>query len=283
MFTKLLKHEWRATRGVIGLLCIIILISGLTIGCVTHYMVKTSNANDMIMISEEEDADSEEASMSDMAEITCALLIMVAVMAAAVCCAGSVVFVIWRFYESRFSNEGYLTFTLPVNNHQLLLSSILNSIFCVLIVMVAAAAAVMIAFALCLSAFPMQLIWADVAVSFENAMRQLWKSFVENWEVLASLGLSGILSALSQLIMIMLSVTVGAIIARKHKILAAVAVYYGIGIIRSFISAFGIIMTTAVTKNVMQVFSLYNVTSLTIIVGGYFLMYYLIDRKLNLT
>ena len=283
MFTKLLKHEWRATRSVIGLLCIIILISGLTIGCVTHYMVKVSNADDMILITTDAEQDAAEASMSNMAEITCALLIMVAVMAAAVCCAGSVVFVIWRFYEGRFSNEGYLTFTLPVNNHQLLLSSILNSIFCVLIVMVAAAAAVMIAFALCLAAFPIHLIWADVSVSLENAMSQLWNSFVENWEVLASLRLSVILAGLSQLIMFMLSVTVGAIIARKHKILAAVAVYYGIGIIRSFISGFGMIMTTAVTKNIMQVFSFYNVTSLMIIVGGYFLMYYLIDRKLNLT
>ena len=268
MFTKLLKQEWRATRSVIGLLCIIILVSGLTIGCVTHYMVKASSADNM---------------MSDMAEIICALLIMVGVIAVGVCCACSVVFVIWRFYESRFSDEGYLTFTLPVNHHQLLLSSILNSIFCVLIVIVAAAAAVMIAFALCLLAFPMHLIWADAAVSIENAMSQLWDSCVKNWDVLASVGIGAVLAGLSQLIMFMLSVTVGAIIARKHKILAAVAVYYGIGTVRSFISGFGMIMTTAVTKNIMQVFSLYNVTSLMIIVGGYFLMYYLIDRKLNLT
>ncbi len=28
MFAKLLKHEWRSTRGVIGMLCVIILVCG---------------------------------------------------------------------------------------------------------------------------------------------------------------------------------------------------------------------------------------------------------------
>ena len=41
MFAKLLKHEWRATRSIIVLLCVIILISGLTVGGVMHYMLKT--------------------------------------------------------------------------------------------------------------------------------------------------------------------------------------------------------------------------------------------------
>lgn len=80
----------------------------------------------------------------------------------------------------------------------------------------------------------------------------------------------------------MLSVTVGAILAKKFKLLAAVAVYYGISIVRSFICGIGIIFTAETTKNMMQVFSLYNVVALVTIVGGYFLMYYLIDRKLNL-
>lgn len=270
MFTKLLKHEWRATRGVIGVLCIIILISGLTIGGVANYMVKA------------ESADSPEAPMSDLAQIVCVLLVMVGVIAVAVCCAASVFFVIWRFYESRFTDEGYLTFTLPVNNHQILFSSILNSIFGVLVVIAAAAAAVLIAFALFLLAFPENLIWADVVVSLENAMGQLWDSFMKNWDVLVSVGISAILAGLSQLIMFMLSVTVGSIIVKKFKILAAVGVYYGIGIVRSFVCGIGIITTAAMTENVMQVFSIYDVVALITIVGGYFLMHHLVDRKLNL-
>lgn len=265
MFTKLLKHEWRATRGVIGLLCIIILISGLAIGGVGNYMVRAEA--------------SPEAPVSDLAQIICVVLVMVGVIAVAVCCAASVFFVIWRFYESRFTDQGYLTFTLPVNNHQILLSSILNSVFGVLLVIVAAAAAVGIAFALFLLAFPVNLIWADALVSLENAMGQLWNSFVKNWDVLVSLGLSGVLAGLSQLIMFMLAVTIGSIVSRKHKILTAVGVYYGIEFARSVI---GVLATAAFTESMAQVFSIFNVVTLVTIVGGYFLMYYLIDRKLNL-
>ena len=46
MFAKLLKHEWRATRGVIGLLCVIILIAGLTIGGV---MCRILTADDKVL------------------------------------------------------------------------------------------------------------------------------------------------------------------------------------------------------------------------------------------
>ncbi|MGM9590795.1 MAG: hypothetical protein ACI3V0_11595 [Faecousia sp.] len=282
MFTKLLKHEWRATRGVIGLLCVIILISGLTIGGIMHYMVKADNTDGVVsVVSEEEDVASYESPMSNVVEIACVLLVVAGVFAVAVCCAGSVFFVIWRFYKSRFTDEGYLTFTLPVNNHQLLLSSILNSIFGVLIVIVAAVAAVLIAVALFLLAFPQNLIWGDVAVSLGKAMSQLWNSFVKNWDVLLSLGLSAILAGLSQLIVIMLSVTIGSIITKKHKILAAVGVYYGIGIVRSFVC--GISMLNAVfVEDVTRAFSVYDLVALVTIVAGYLLMYHLIDRKLNL-
>ena len=82
--------------------------------------------------------------------------------------------------------------------------------------------------------------------------------------------------------MFMLSVTVGAILAKKWKLLAAVAVYYGISILRSFICGIGLIFTAETSKNMMQVFSLYDVVALVTIVGGYFLMYSLMEKKLNL-
>ena len=282
MFTKLLKHEWRAIRGVIGLLCVIILISGLTIGGVANYMARASEADARTMVSEAGTLVSVEETGSHTAEVICVLLVMVSVIAVAVCCAGSVFYVIWRFYESRFTDQGYLTFTLPVNNHQILLSSILSSIFGVLLVIVAAAVAVLLSFTLFLLAFPVNVIWADLAVSVENFLAELWASCVKNWNILASVGISGILAGLSQLIMFMLSVTVGAILAKKWKLLAAVAVYYGISILRSFICGIGLIFTAETSKNMMQVFSLYNVVALVTIVGGYFLMYSLMEKKLNL-
>ena len=43
MFAKLLKHEWRATRGVLGLLCLISLSAALLGGGAMRYLVSFSN------------------------------------------------------------------------------------------------------------------------------------------------------------------------------------------------------------------------------------------------
>lgn len=277
MFAKLLKHEWRATRGVIGLLCVIILISGLTIGGVMCRVVTA----DEVVIELNEDTVSSETAMSDMEEVICVLLIIAGVMAVAVCGAASVFVVIYRFYKSRFTDEGYLTFTLPVSNHQILLSSFLNSIFGVALVMLACFAAVVIAggmFVLAINS-TQTIIWADVWVAWDEVWQQLVESFWKNADQFALLGFSGIAGAFAELILLMLSVTIGALIAKKHKILAAVGVYYGIGMVQSF--AYSMIVFS--TGNVNLLLALPGLMSLFLALAGYFLMYWLTSKKLNLT
>lgn len=39
MFTKLLKHEWRATRGMLGTLCLVCLGAGLLGGGTMRYLM----------------------------------------------------------------------------------------------------------------------------------------------------------------------------------------------------------------------------------------------------
>lgn len=310
MFTKLLKHEWRATKGIIGLLCIIILISGVVIGGVMNYMIGWDVSHgDMANIPEATshgmavegewgdgstvegewgdggtgaDANTAVEPMSDFAAVMCVLLVMAGVMAVAVCGAGSVFFVVYRFYKSRFTDEGYLTFTLPVTNHQLLLSSILNSIAGVFVVILAAFAAIAIAVLLFLLAFPENIIWADVWVSTQQVMEQLWESLSKNAGEFALLAFSMVTSAVAQLIVLMLSVTIGAVIARKHKILAAVGVYYGISFAQSLVSTM-FAFTVISTEDVQMVLGFPGLLSVVTAAAGYLLMYYLTSRKLNLT
>ena len=112
MFTKLLKNEWRASRKTIGLLCAVILISGLLIGSASlglFYMAENTG--------------------SDALFVLLTILVVVCVVAVALSCAASVFYALWRFYRSRFTEEGYLTYTLPVNHHQLMLSGILVSVW----------------------------------------------------------------------------------------------------------------------------------------------------------
>ena len=279
MFAKLLKHEWRATRGVIGLLCVIILIAGLTIGGV---MCRILTADEVVMELNENTVASETA-MSDMEEVICVLLIIAGVMAVAVCGAGSVFVVVYRFFKRCFTDEGYLTFTLPVNQHQILLSSFLNSVFGVFLVVLACFGAVMLAGGMFLLALnsTQEILWADVWLSWQDVWQQLVDSFRKNIGQFALLGFSGLVSALSDLMLLMLAVTIGALVAKKHKILAAVGVYYGIGMVQSFAYSM-IVFSTATTQEVNLLLAMPGIVGLALAVGGYFGMHWLITKKLNL-
>lgn len=281
MFTKLLKHEWQATKGVLALLCIIILIAGITIGGTMYTMVTASRDGATVSVDDSAVASTLQP-MSEFAEVACVLLIMAGVGAVAVCSAGSLFFLIYRFYRRCFTDEGYLTFTLPVTTHQVLLSSLLNTIIGEIIMIAAVCLSVGIAAVLFLMAFPENLIWDDVSVGLKEAFSQMWTSLVEHMDVLASMTATGIIGALSELIILMLAVTIGAMIAKKHKVLAAVGVYYGISIAQSFVLTFAN-LTVVSRENVLWFFSATSVTSLVIAIGGYFLMHYLTDKKLNLT
>ena len=113
MFGKLIKAEWRASRRVVGLLCLAVLLAGLVLGGIGCglFLAETHNWQ-----------------VHGTVELLLALLTAAAMMTMAIAWAASVFYALWRFYKSRFTEEGYLTFTLPVNGHQLMLSSILASI-----------------------------------------------------------------------------------------------------------------------------------------------------------
>lgn len=290
MFAKLLKHEWRATRGVIGLLCVIILISGLTIGSAASFMLRAESSSGNTMHYDSgygstalpEEADDE--GMSDSTMVLCILLVMAGVIAIAVCTAASLFLVIYRFYKRCFTDEGYLTFTLPVNNHQILLSSITNCILCELLTLVTAAVAAAIIGGMFLLAInsTQTIVWADVWVSWEEVWLQIVDSFRKNADQFALLGFSSIVGAFSELILFMLAVTIGALIARKHKILAAVGVYYGIGMVQSFVMSM-VMLNTTTSGDVNVLLASPGAMGLLLAVGGYFLMHWLITKKLNLS
>lgn len=281
MFTKLLKHEWRATKGILALLCVIVLIAGITIGSTMQVMVNASRDGATIGPNGAPLPETLQP-MSEFAEVTCVLLIMAGVGAVAICSAGSLFFLIYRFYKRCFTDEGYLTFTLPVTTHQILLSSLVNTILSEIIMIAAVCLSVGIAAVLFLAAFPENLIWADVSVGLKEAFSQMWASLAEHIDVLASMTVTGIISTLSELIVLMLAVTIGAMIAKKNKILAAVGVYYGISILQSFVLTFAN-LSVVDKQTVLGLFSVTSLTSLVIGIGGYFLMHYLTDKKLNLT
>ena len=284
MFAKLLKHEWRSTRGVIGMLCVIILVCGLTIGGIVNFMLHTAvTSGDMIQVEETSiyvDATNVADQVSPFVYIACVLLFMTAFAAVAICCAASVFVVIWRFYKSRFGDEGYLTFTLPVNHHQLLLSSILNSLFGIVLVFLAAAAAVALSCVILLMGFPMDF-WPEVAGAVGRSFGILMESMEGNWPIFWKVVGTMLLSGLHQIVILMLAVTIGAMIAKKYKLLAAVGAYYLIGLVQ-VIAQMAVMANSVLSEKFGTLFTGFNWIALVTIVGGYWIMYYLTSRKLNL-
>lgn len=264
MFAKLLKNEWRASRKTIGLLCAVILISGLLIGSASlglFYMAENTQTNALFVL--------------------LTILLVVCVVAVALSCAASVFYALWRFYRSRFTEEGYLTYTLPVNHHQLLLSGILVSVWDILLTTLAAFGAVFLALAVASLALPWQELgkadWAMFWSSLGQALQELVPHLGEILGVLLML----LLMCLSQLMLLMLAVTIGAMAAKKHPILMAVMVYYGVGVLRSI--SFGCFLGSTAMKTFVGTLTVMDLTSLVVMAGSYFAIYYLTSRKLNLT
>lgn len=274
MFAKLLKYEWRATRGFLGLLSLICLSAALVGGLSMRYLVWVSELD----------------TQEDVAIVLSVLTMIFAFIAIVICCVAMELYAVWRFYKSRFTDEGYLTFTLPVTTHQILLSSFVNC----LISMVCALAALMVGYLVLLllgfsaleGFFPS--LWEVMPLAMEN----LWRLFSgETGAFLAQLALGVVAGVLNSTVMMMLAVTIGSILAKKHKVLAAIGVYYGINMVMSLItSVLGVVLGLSVYTSQstgMDVFSsmmLWNGGLFLIVaVGGYFLTHWLVSRKLNLT
>lgn len=265
MFAKLLKKEWRSSRKVIGLLCVIILISGVLIGTSAFTMVKWQQGFEG----------------REVLGTVLGVLVMACIVAVALSCAASIVYVLCRFYNSRFTQEGYLTYTLPVSNHGLMLSSILMSTLEILLVLVTAGVAVVLA----LGIFALALTWGQVDA---ESWAYLWRCA---GEMLGEVGRHGgeigsvllflLLFGLSHLLTLMLAVTVGGMAARKHPILMAVVVYYGIGLVKSIIGGIDLLSSYG-SLSFLGSLGRMDVLNLLVIAGSYFLMYWLTEKKLNL-
>lgn len=270
MFAKLLKHEWRATRGSLGTLCLVSLAASLLGGLTMRYLVWASSA---------------QGSENQFLVVISVLAMIGAIIVVAVSGVAALFLLIGRFYKSRFTDEGYLTFTLPVSVHQNLLASMTNTILGMILVFLAICAC--------------GVVWLLIGFSaFEGFMDALWRELPQLWSELARvfgefrlgdvvLALGNVIcSFVCQIVVLMLSVTVGAIVARKHKILMAVGVYYGIQV------GISVLMTIMMSSWIMTrnevgrtFFSFYGAMGLleaTVTVAGYFLMFWLLNKKLNL-
>lgn len=260
MFGKLMKAEWRASRRVIGALCAVVLISGALLGLLGNLLLREENGN---------------WQLPGFVNVLFSLLSVAAVLAVALSLAASVFYALWRYYRSRFTEEGYLTYTLPVNNHQLMLSSILASVLEILLVGLATVAAVAMAFGIFAAELPWNEVdWGLVWSRFEELLSSFHPVAGDVLLVLLNM----VLMCLATLLTLMLAVTIGATAAKKHPVLLAIAVYYGLSLVRM---AACLNAADACASSGAALAALAGVNAAATLIA-YFWMYYLTSRRLNL-
>lgn len=265
MFAKLLKHEWRSTAGILGILSAAALAAG-----VAGTVIIRIKANDLSY------------HLSSTVGMTG---VMFCIIMALIAYAFAVpVILLVRFYKHKFTDEGYLTFTLPVNSHQVFLSSLLNMVIWSLIS------------ALVISVCVFMMVYIGPATEGFSTMTWIddlsgmldFSDYTDYWYIYV---LQAVISPLYSMIAALTCLTVGATAAKKHKVLTAFGAYYALSFVVGILEG---LMTSGITEAyanswftadgpfMAQMTALSLALQLAVAVGCYFLSTWLMKRKLNL-
>ena len=177
-----------------------------------------------------------------------------------------------RFYKSKFTDEGYLTFTLPARGWQIFLASLVNALAWMVIVLLAAFTAVFLMVYFGVGDLLESI--ADIHIKFNG------EQAAEPLETLSS-----IVSFVSGFTLALTSITVGATVAKKHKLLAAVGIGYGISLVQNTLTtivSLSIVMEATTITEIRNAYLLEIVMDAAFAAIGFFLSAYLMDKKLNL-
>ena len=148
----------------------------------------------------------------------------------------------FRFYKNFFTDEGYLTFTLPVSRRQLLLSKTINT----LIWTSAHGVLLFVCFLIYMTIVPPGEGWLIINPmllwDMGEGIVELWKH-IGAWLIVYGLELLLILftSSLFSIGLVQFCITIGAVIAKRVKLLAGIGVYYAVNMILSFAFSFALI------------------------------------------
>ncbi len=206
----------------------------------------------------------------------------------------SEILVLVRFYKNFYSDEGYLTFTLPVKKSQLLNSKLVMSLVFYV------ASTIVLAFDALLM---LALGFADEFFS-AYFWKEFWRVVTEVTDVLGGYTVVYIIEALVAFVVLWLfsalaifvCLTVSSVLVHKHKVLAAVGIYYvasGVitGVIEALILQFNFYVVfekiAALPKdNCLAAVAFLILAAIAAVgigaVGLYMLHSWLLDKKLNL-
>lgn len=155
----------------------------------------------------------------------CIILIALAVFFLLAFTLFTTVIIFIRYFKNFFSDEGYLTFTLPVHRHTLLNAKLLSSL--ILTLVTNSLVAVSISTMVCIGAH--EYIFGDY---FREYITRLYEAVMRNfggyfWVYLLEGAILFVLYQILSLVFLYLCITFGSTVARKAKLVASIGIYYG--------------------------------------------------------
>ena len=278
MLGKLIRHEWKETSKMGCLLLFVVVLITLFgwLAFRTPMWKSISNGN---------------ASFSWL-DIFSVLTLMMYVMMLAGINYGITIYLGVRFYQTMYTDQGYLTHTLPVTKHQLLHSKLLVSGLWIFFLMLSLYLSVFILGASMLSLFLPQgyslaSLWRELGLNFGELLELIGEEMdfnVIRW--LVTLVVTTILSPFATVTILFGAISMGQLFS-KHRVLAAILSYIGIMVAVSVLSSVfrSILMFSRITSAGSYLNNSLDssiIINLLLAVGLYFVSWHVTSNRLNM-
>ncbi len=232
MLGKLMKYEWRGLR--LPLLIMLGILGGTTL--LTCAIIFTINPK----------MDNVSAGFSTMSLVLCILLYYFGIIG---CSVGTMLIIAIRFYKTTYTDQGYLTHTLPVTSTTLLAAKTITAVLCYLAMLAGIFATIMIILGAIyihvsnLSGYDK--VYIDRMVG--EVLSEMSMSFREDYGI--SLGgfitfytVFMIIACISSIMIILGCVSLGQLYT-KHRIIGAIIAYFAIVSVQQVISYIAMLPT----------------------------------------
>ena len=274
MLRKLMKHEWKSIGKIPVIMLIILFVSTILAGLTFVYPIWESEALDGVGF----------------------LVILVWLLYYGILIgvsAGISIYLAVHFYKTMYTDEGYLTHTLPVTPGQLLVSKLLPMAGWIYIMSIAMVVSMLLfAFMAVMFIRPDGMTTMQIFAEIKEVFAELGAMLSEQGGIgfLLSMLLMVVTSGFSGAAMMIGSVTIGQLVS-KHKILGSIGAYFAINSIASTVSMLAMVPTMIGTagKEVISPYDIltptYAVTSIIMIVIAvvlFFVSELILRKKLNL-
>lgn len=198
--------------------------------------------------------------------------------------------VMYRYYKNLFTDEGYLTFTLPVKEDTILISKTISGFLWYLITTVAVLVLAGVGILFSIRCYGTD--WGDVFIGIGHAIKQ-FNFETEGYAPLYLLEVILIIvfGCTFNILLGYVSITIGSIIAKKNKLLAAIGIYFAICIVFSiFCNVMGLVgifnfdaaTNLAASKMIAVMLLLVMLFLAAVSAIAYFCNVQLLKKKLNL-